>query len=313
MISKTQLVWDRKRPLTELEKHLCKAIIPWLLFEMQSRLQASSPAADLLNDRAQSKFELGCSALARFDVLIAENGNWRVNAGSEVHAIPDDATRLDLDALLEALACHAEYVDGWYSLSDPLDRPNPALKSIYDALVACGYMEMMAPEEPLETKSADLPKRSLSTHLKNIGSSIAGLFLHPDVTLSKSKPPSYLEPAPGPSWEWTPAFLPWLVKHHGAKLTDLDPASGDQISAALEALPDQARKTLMGRLFVVESEFARYFLGGWVDGRWRTAKEYDQDNQIPGDHWDLGLAAGLYHHLQGWDLTHDHNPRSQMF
>ena len=92
---------------------------------------------------------------------------------------------------------------------------------------------------------------------------------------------------------WTDAFAPWLLTHFsGWSLQDISPASDEEVDAAIEALPDEEIQNLSRW----ETQFTWHFLGGWAGTYWADKKEFDS---LPGEHWDVALAAGLYLRLHG--------------
>ncbi len=289
---------NRERPLTEPERRLCDTLAPWLFYEMQSRLEAVSPAPDLLWDCAQSNFEFGCDALSRFGILQPEGLYWRVIAAPGAGTLSAGASRLDLDALLDALVCHSSYVVGWGLLSEVESRPGGALSGIYSALIECGYMSVAdceEEEEPLPATSHTIGRPTLWGRL---GSFLVNFLLSPDVDLTSFEHKAEFS-REELNWNWTPAFLPWLVRHNEAKLTDLEAATDDEIDEVISQLPDDAREKLAEKHFDEEAHFVRYFFGCWIDGRWQASGGYSNGSDIPGEHWDMRLAAGLYRRFQG--------------
>lgn len=130
------------RALNGAERALAAPLAAWLLFEMDWRLRDCSPSDDLLWDNAQSNLETACDALARVGLMRAEGGYWRVlRPATTVLALPDATTRRDLDALLNAMACHAPYVDALCPVGDPILPDTPSLTTVCEGLIACGYME----------------------------------------------------------------------------------------------------------------------------------------------------------------------------
>lgn len=93
--------------------------------------------------------------------------------------------------------------------------------------------------------------------------------------------------------DWTDAFAPWLLAHYaGWSLHDISPAPDEEVDAAIKALPDDEIK----KLSHWEPQFTWYFLGGWAGTYWADHKDFDD---LPGEHWDVALAAGLYLRLHG--------------
>lgn len=130
------------RNLTACEKTLCLAIIPWLRDEMITRLEGASPSPDLLYDLAQSNFEYGCAALAHAGVFASEKMYWRVlSPPAQVPTLPIDFDRTGLDDLLDAVACHSDYVDELYRHYDPIEPSSKGLTLVCMAMTGCKYME----------------------------------------------------------------------------------------------------------------------------------------------------------------------------
>lgn len=129
------------RPLTGREHAMAAPLAAWLLSEMIWRLRDGSPADDLLWDGAQSNFETGCMALERVGLMQGEDRYWRVlRHPSTVLKLPVSTTRRDLDALLNALACHAPYVDALCPFGAPILPDTPELTTVCEGLIICGYM-----------------------------------------------------------------------------------------------------------------------------------------------------------------------------
>lgn len=124
--------------LTDADIRLGDTLIAWLLSEMVWRLSPDAPEPGLLWDGAQSNFELACDALARHGALRGEGENWRVLAAPQIRPVD---TRRDLDRLLNALACHAPYVEELFPFGDPVSPQDADLVALCGALAACGYME----------------------------------------------------------------------------------------------------------------------------------------------------------------------------
>lgn len=103
----------------------------------------------------------------------------------------------------------------------------------------------------------------------------------------------YLEWVEADVLDWTDAFAPWLLAHYsGWSLSDISPASDEEVDAAIKALPDNE----IQKLSHWEPQFTWYFLGGWAGTYWAEEENFDS---LPGEHWDVALAACLYHRLHG--------------
>ncbi|WP_172293805.1 hypothetical protein [Pseudoruegeria sp. HB172150] len=255
---------DRNRLLSPAERTLHSVLAAWLLREV--RLSLSVPCVQEGAPRHDDPvcLEIVCASLSRIGLLRLEAERWRV---VEPHAEPDGlaktARRADLDTLLEALVCHAPDVEDLRAMGAIVATSDPMLTGVCEALAACGYMECLPQKATWRQKLRRTPRK--------------------------------------PAWRWTAGFHPWLVARGGLELTRIAPASGDAVGAALLKIPAGDRRVLAGRTCAVHSHFARYFLKHWDNGRWRNWQEVlrDQDCYVPGDHWDMALAAGLYRRLHG--------------
>ncbi|MEM1045496.1 MAG: hypothetical protein AAGL24_05075 [Pseudomonadota bacterium] len=134
------------RSLTNHEKGLCLAILPWLENEMVRRLAPDAPSSGILHDNGQSNFEFGLAALLRAGIAESESNNlWKiVRSADESFDLPDGFNRIDLDHLLDALACHAGYVDDLCRVYKEIVPRSAELARVCDALVACSYMTVLA-------------------------------------------------------------------------------------------------------------------------------------------------------------------------
>lgn len=127
--------------LTAQEHDLTRVLAIWLMSEMVSRLEPDPQG--LLWDIGQSNFELGCDALARVGAMAgAGQCMWRV-----VRPVDDPLpagvvpSRRDLDHLLDALACHIEYVGELCRSGDAVHPLTRGIADLCAALAACGYMD----------------------------------------------------------------------------------------------------------------------------------------------------------------------------
>lgn len=128
--------------LSKKETALLQAVASWLLEEMLAHLVDVSPAPDLLNDLAQSNYEISCNALERVGLLASEGDYWRIYKPINGQlTFGNSYTRTDLDHLLDGMACHSFYVDALYQHHEAVTPIQHALREVCVAMTACGYMD----------------------------------------------------------------------------------------------------------------------------------------------------------------------------
>lgn len=134
------------RSLTEKEIELSLAILPWLENEMVRRLAPDAPSSGILHDNGQSNFEFGLAALLRAGIAESVSNNlWKiVRSADESFDLPDGFDRIDLDHLLDALACHAGYVVDLCRFYEEIAPSSAELTRVCNALVDCSYMTVLA-------------------------------------------------------------------------------------------------------------------------------------------------------------------------
>ncbi|MEO1637814.1 MAG: hypothetical protein AAFU41_01035 [Pseudomonadota bacterium] len=131
--------------LSREESALLRAVAYWLRKEMLSRLADVSPKPGLLYDMAQSNYEISCCALERVGLLASEGDYWRVlEPDNDRPTLDNTFKRIDLDHLLDGLACHSRYVKDLHQHYQAIVPTELALHEVCIAMTECGYMEAVS-------------------------------------------------------------------------------------------------------------------------------------------------------------------------
>ncbi len=130
------------KELNKNEQALLRTVAYWLRGEMIAHLKDVSPSPELLHDLAQSNYEISCGALGRVGMFTSEGHYWRVRKPEQDRpALVGPFLRSDLDHLLDAFACHSDYVIDFYQYHEPIKPTQDTLRNVCLALAECGYME----------------------------------------------------------------------------------------------------------------------------------------------------------------------------
>lgn len=134
------------RNLTAPETALAKAALDWLMQEARHRLCDHDFGPECLRDEAQTNFEIACLALERGGLLRREGEYHRVLRRSmDGGALPDGFDRAALDLVLCAVSWNDDFGLGRFD-PDHVAPEGPLQARLCAALIACGYLERLAPD-----------------------------------------------------------------------------------------------------------------------------------------------------------------------